>query len=73
MNRTSALEKRIAVALSSNITAANLASLIAETETAVAAADEVPRRSARRLSTRRLALTRRHWWQVREEGRAIRE
>jgi hypothetical protein len=41
MNTTSALEKRIAVALSSNITAANLASLIAETETAIAAADEV--------------------------------
>jgi hypothetical protein len=34
MNTTSALEKRIAVALSSDITAANLVSLIAETETA---------------------------------------
>ena len=34
MNTTSALEKRIAVALSSDIRAANLSSLIAETETA---------------------------------------
>jgi hypothetical protein len=40
MNTTSALEKRTAVALSSDITAANLSSLIAKTETAIAAADQ---------------------------------
>ncbi len=59
MNATGALEKRIAVALSSDITAANLASLIIETETAMLPPMKPPRRSARRLSTRRFALTRR--------------
>ena len=57
---TSELEKKIATALANkDIGSSNLAALIAETETAIAAADQAAEAEREKLSIPRLALTRR--------------
>ena len=56
---TTSLEKKIAAALADEgIASSNLAALITETEAAIVPPMKPPRRSARRHSIRRVALTR---------------